>query len=294
MKRAFVRTLWGESSVRKYGRRLKMNNDIKLLLRDNYRVPFKTYVFGQDNFDYLVDLGFDCKLINKDPYLWKGKIDNYHQYGHKLLVLREALKDYDEIVFLDWDCMAVRDIPDDFWDEFYKKEVIQASMRTYKRTVAYWRKKDKRKRACASFVYIRDKKLAADMFTTWKREPLRAEEQIISKYADEMIGGWQGVQAYWDKFEPNYFLLEKGEIPFYPYSYDLLESKEIVFLHFNKSVCGTLLGGANKHFQTEEEKNEFVSRVMNCKSYNMVLKRGQENLRTCMARISAEMKGERK
>ena len=53
--------------------------------------------------------------------------------------------------------MPARELPKDLWDNLGKKAPIQANMRGYKVKRASWRKKDARKRPCASFVYIREK-----------------------------------------------------------------------------------------------------------------------------------------
>ena len=232
--KTFIRTLWG--TPQKAQRRSKINNDFKLVLDNPNEPDFKVYTFGKNNHQQLVDLGFNSELVSSKPFILgqerNGK--KVHQYGHKLVAIREALKDYDEVVLLDWDCVAALPVPTYFWDTMRKKEAVQAILRGYMRTKCDWRDKERRKRACASFVYMRDCKLASKMVKYWKAHPHFAEEAIISRFTDDIVGGWQGRDKYWQLFEPDFFALATNEVPFQPYTYEQLKTKERCFLHVNK------------------------------------------------------------
>ena len=232
MESKFIRTLWGEydSSDKNKLRRKKMENDIRLLLRNPNKVDFKTYVFGEDNLKFLIDQGIeDCELIDKKPIVWDM---GTQQFRHKIEAFKIGIEEFDEIVFLDWDCQAIKPIPIDFWDVLRKKEKIQAIMRMYKRRKAYWRKEDQRKIPCASFVYINDKDVGKDLVEMWnKMKKPWSEEIVMMRYMEEINGGWKGIEDYWEKFEPDFFVLDEG----YIYSKELLKTKNLTFKHYNSN-----------------------------------------------------------
>lgn len=230
MKRSFVRTLWGiyDNTRRFYQRRSKMDNDIKLLLNSQYNHQWRTYVFGEDNLKFLQDNGVkDCVLVDKKPYVWDM---DTQQFRHKLEAFRCGMQDFDEIVFLDWDCQPERDLPNDFWETLRRKNSLQAIIRMYARKKAYWRKSDQRKVPCASFVYINEKSIADDLIKTWEDmgSPM-SEEVPMAKYMDDKIGGWKGIDAYWDIYEPDFFVLDEG----YVYTKEKLATKNRCFGHYN-------------------------------------------------------------
>ena len=236
MRRSFVRALWGspEGNERSYGlRRQKMDKDLDFLLQNKHTQPFITYVFGKNNFDYLKSRGIECKLICENPFYYPVKENNWHQYGHKLKAIEEAMKDYDEIIFLDFDCMCTKPLPDNFWEQFYQKEALQAILRGYRLKKIHWRTKDRRKRPCASFIYLRDAQIATEMVKRWEEEPVRAEEDILMWQIDQMSNGWKGVDYYWDNFEPYCFYLENEE-SYRAFPAKKHKSKTKLFSHFNQ------------------------------------------------------------
>lgn len=140
-KRAFIRALWGVyGDERKYyKRRPKQDNDIEMVKLNQNAQPHVTYVFGEDNYKYLIDKGLDCRLVDKRPIVWDM---DEEQFRHKLEVLHQGMLEFDEIIFLDWDCTECRPLPDDFWDKLAEKAPIQAVLRQYHKRKAYWRKSD--------------------------------------------------------------------------------------------------------------------------------------------------------
>jgi len=274
MKSAFIRALWGEanSEERYFKRRPKMNNDIKLIRYNKFSKPFTTFVFGDDNYKYLTDLGFDCRLVDKKPVLWPTD-GTYHQYGHKLKVLESAMEEFEEVVFLDWDCMAAKQLPKNFWKVLRQKEPLQASMRGYKKARCLWRKTDRRKRPCASFIYLSDKAIAKEMMDRWLARPRLSEEHILAMITDDMMGSWQGKEKYWDMFEPDFFILAKNEVPFHIYDIDLLKTKDRTFLHVNRQTAAPILKIANR-LGSDDLRKEFVSEVLTQKLDNFIFQRG--------------------
>ena len=231
MQSQFIRTLWGEydSQDKNKLRRKKLDNDIELLLKNPYRVNFKTYVFGENNYVYLQDHGIDnIELIYDRPIVWDM---GTQQFRHKIEAFKRGIEEFDEIVFLDWDCQAIKPLPENFWNTLREKEKIQAILRMYKRKKVSWRKEDRRKIPCASFVYINDKDVGQDLVSLWeKMNKPWSEEIVMMKYMEEINGGWKGIEDYWEKFEPNFFVLDEG----YIYSKEKLNIKDLVFKHYNQ------------------------------------------------------------
>jgi hypothetical protein len=227
--RSFIRGLWGvhDNPDRYYQRRHKMDNDIKFMKHFKYNEPFRTYVFGEDNYKYLVDQGFDCRLVDKKPIAWDMEKE---QFRHKLECFKQGMDDFDEVVFLDWDCLPIKALPDDFWDVLRAKGPFQAILRGYKRRKAMWRKVDQRKIPCASFVYINDPKIPQEMNEYWEElgRPW-SEEVVMMRYMERMQDGWKGPEAYWEQFEPDFFVLGEGRV----FDQELLDTKNKCFHHFN-------------------------------------------------------------
>jgi len=231
MKRGFIRGLWGihdHQGRRLYKRRSKIDNDIKVLKANPWNEPFTAYVFGEDNYKFLVDEGFNAKLVDKRPIVWD--IDT-EQFRHKLEVLYQGMQEFDEVVFLDWDTYPIKRLPEDFWEVLSKKQPLQAILRSYKRRKAKWRTENLKMIPCASFVYCREKKVAEDLLQLWEDmgRPW-SEERVIAKYTDDLLGGWQGMEEYWNNFEPDFFYLDECKV----FSKEQYASKNRCFKHLNK------------------------------------------------------------
>jgi hypothetical protein len=229
MKRAFIRGLWGiysnENSV--VERRYKMDTDIKQTLKNKNSPPSVAYVFGKENYDHLKSLGVeDVKLLDESP--------NPHnltknQYRHKLDILKIALEDYDEIVYIDWDCQAKKPLPDDFWQTMGKKEYCQANLQQYKRKKCFWRgKRDVRKLPNAGFLYITDKSFPDEIIKCWEANPGNSAEPPLARAMDYRSDGWVGTDKYWELFEPEFCNLWK----FSAFTNKEIKSKRIHFLHY--------------------------------------------------------------
>jgi hypothetical protein len=248
MKRAFVRALWGieTSDNQILRRRVKVAKDVELVKLNPFANPFITYVFGKENYKFLTDKGFECKLVSDDPILYCKDMGS-HYYTHKMHVWKEAMKDFDEIVFLDWDCIETSPLPKDFWEILNQKSSIQAILRSYKKIKCPWRKVDRRLRPCASFVYIRDKEIPNKLLELWKKYPLYAEEQIIALYTDGLMNGWANKEKYFELFEPPFFTLQ------HMYSPDLMKTKKPYCVHINKNGIGSILRKIAKYDNTKDK-----------------------------------------
>jgi len=270
MKRGFIRCLWGNEAEKLYRRRNKVVlGDIEFTKYNRFEQPFMIYVFGENNYSVLKDNGFNnCKLLSKEPTLWDCKKNDIQQYGHKLKVLQEASNDFDEFIFLDWDTLPIKPLPDDFWDILGKREAVQAHLRRYSNKVkwiqkrgAIWRSENQNVRPCASFIYIRGKEMANKIYNLWEQNKSWADEKTLASITDDIMGGWQGLQKYWDMFEPYCFTLyrDAGQCICYPKK--LLQTKDIYFLHINKVFVSYGLK-AIKNITGFEEKQNVIGNIL--------------------------------
>lgn len=240
-KRGFVRALWGiheHEGRRFYLRRTKQDDDIRLMQKNPWVPKSKVYVFGTDNFKMCEELGFDAVLLDERPIIWDM---DTQQFRHKLEVFDKAMEDFDEIVFLDWDNIPVKPIPDNFWDVLGQKAAIQSNMCQYKRKKAMWRGRyDTRKLPNAAFVYIRDKAITEGMLETWEElgKPW-SEELVMGRHIDKINGGWQGLDHYWENHEPHWFAMPRRYFSYPPEK--IRGEKDRVFHHFDKREVSKLL-----------------------------------------------------
>jgi hypothetical protein len=247
MKRSIVRGLWGNVDCDS-----KMRKDINAIKSNEYCSikDFKVYVFGENNYNILLSEGFDCKLVSKNPVEYDMETQLYR---HKLDIILKACRDYDEIVFLDWDCVPVRILPNDFWDVMREKAPFQANLFQYRTKKCFlWRNLETRKVCNGGFLYLRDIKIAEqfiknyDELFDWveKQRELRLkegkelrfrekalifdDEPAITKWVDDDMDGWKGIDYYWEHYEPDFCNLKKKSV----YSSELLKSKNTCFLHW--------------------------------------------------------------
>jgi len=209
MRRGFVRALWGNLTVRNLAERRAHRSvtwDIKLSMKNKYEdmINAVTLVFGKDNYESLKNLGLNCVLIDDNPCFEDGQ----HQLRHKIMVLNYASHMFDEFVFLDFDTMLVKPLPDNFWEEHYKKEDIQIPLMSYECVCAPWRSYDQYYVPCACYIYMRNPRPICDHLMRVFRasDPLYTDEQVLAYYMDDAYNGWHGVNDYWDKHEPEFYV----------------------------------------------------------------------------------------
>jgi hypothetical protein len=225
MKRGFIRMVFGSIDNSK----LKM--EIPKILKNPFNTDYITYVWGDDNYKRLCEMGLKCKLIDSNPfpydmtkYTFRSKLDTY----------RIAMEDegYDEIVYLDWDCVPTKTLPVDFWERLGQKESIQGNLYTLKQGMCHWRTDGVRSKMSACFLYIRDKTIPSKLIKIWNdfpdvRQWRFCDELVISKYIDDVNGGWIGYDQWWDRYETIFCHLQKKAA----YGADKIKTKDICFFH---------------------------------------------------------------
>ena len=230
MKRLFMRAMWGvyDPSDRITARKKRVDRNVKEVLANEFNEPFVTYVFGEDNYNELLELGVEnCVLIDKNPEPFDPI---KYQYRHKLEAIRYGFQEdkCDEMVHLDWDCTPRKKLSPDFWDKLGKKEVFQANLLMYHRRRAHWRGNvDSRKIPNGGFVYLRGSQVIEDIIKVWESQKDKSVEPAMARYTDNLDGGWKNKERYWDLFEPEVVNLHRAS----PYDKELLAAKDICFIH---------------------------------------------------------------
>jgi hypothetical protein len=162
-----------------------------------------------------------------------------YQYRHKMEVIRYAMEEdkYDEIVWLDWDCIPQKKLPEDFWKKCGQKGPIQGCLQMYYRKKCNWRIVNKRKVINGGFLYIRDKTMPFRAIKLWETmlqdndEP--AWSLLIDKIDEEFLNNnWENtdlsMKRFWDIYETSYCVLGHGS----PFPKELLDIKDACFIHF--------------------------------------------------------------
>jgi hypothetical protein len=234
MKRAFIRALWGDNT---HSRREKVNKEVNLIMGNKNTVPFTTYIFGRENYNFFVSMGlnkngYKCVLINENPVVWDLTKEFWR---HKLDIFKSAMEDYDEIIYLDFDCVPISPVFENIWDKLGEKESIQANLQFYRNKKCFWRNSDFRKTSNGGFVYMRDNGIPDKLIKIWNGFDLKNrfwDEVCISKLTDDMVGGWNGIEKYWDLFEPEVCNLKKNSV----FDADRIMLKKFCFYHFIQSA----------------------------------------------------------
>lgn len=114
-----VRVLWGHNTE---------------LLKEIPKVPIFeneiVFVFGRNNYEYLIEIGYNCLLLSEDKTDIAYSTFLTH-FGHKLEALKIAESMYDEYLFLDWDITISKPIDDDFYKIIRSGNDIQCPLYAY-------------------------------------------------------------------------------------------------------------------------------------------------------------------
>lgn len=238
MKRRFIHGLWGvyDASDRLKARRFLVDKDITNTLNNPYSQPFTAYVMGKENYKVLLDTGIEkkgheVKLISDEPFMFD--LVKY-QYRNKMEILKYAMNtdDYDEIVYLDWDCVPQKPLPENFWEECMKKGKMQTNLQNYIHKKCLWRPKGQCTIPNGGFIYIRDKTVPDEAIKWWEMDGIRQQNDEIaySRMMEDWMGGWDdtALTTFWDKYESMFCNLFRSS----PYDAKLLNTKNLCFVHY--------------------------------------------------------------
>lgn len=165
IKKEIIRCVYGDCSVGQ----LKL--DIDETLNNKFSPPTTVYVWGKNNLDYLTSVGIGKKnklrLVSENPTEWDMTIGLRHKIeSYKIAMFEDGM---DEILFLDWDASAQKQIPDSIWSDLGKKHYIQALSYRFANTYAPWRKEGARTSVCTCLFYCRKKEVIMDIIGEWEK-----------------------------------------------------------------------------------------------------------------------------
>jgi hypothetical protein len=126
----FIRTFWGDIN----GAGGKYLSQMKSI---SHQLDEVVYVWGKENYDVISGLGFKCILVSEEPYDYTLASNHilldHKSANHKLKCLDMAVRDYGEVLILDWDCYPVREIDDEFYSIMRKGFPLQLPLYVYPR-----------------------------------------------------------------------------------------------------------------------------------------------------------------
>jgi hypothetical protein len=229
MKHAFIRGLWGvyDDSHETMRMRYRMDAEIQAAVQNQFTEKFVTYVLGEDNYNGIKKIIPDAIMLSKEPFIFD--IVKF-QHRHKLELIKHAMENdgYDEVVWLDWDCIPTKKLPFDFWDYLGKKEVFQSNLQRYKHIKSPWRNKDQGCVPNGGYLYLRDKNLVSSAIKIWETMKQNNDEPAWAKLTDEMMGGWEGIDKYWKFFESECSNIRRMS----PFPAEMVaQKKHVCFLH---------------------------------------------------------------
>jgi len=143
-----VHALWGDEIVETYQKTL---NDVVEWCKREHRCGDVTYAFGEQNLSFLKDMGIPARALtiepihnfgreHRMPHGWKNTI-NYGltMWRHKLEAIREALRSYPSMIWLDWDTVCDKPPDDDLWCNLHRGPAFQGRYRQMYRPLCPWR-----------------------------------------------------------------------------------------------------------------------------------------------------------
>jgi hypothetical protein len=223
-----IRCIWGKRDHQFFEKNLASYHDECVLAKENdnkYAVDNQmVIVWDKPNADLMEKLGY--------PYHYMGesnKFDAGLNFLHKLIALETAMDLYDEILFLDWDCLAQKSLDNNFFKilrskgpiqmplYFYGGEIISrvkltdpsknegakyfVDLMNYITGNPNWKFRDGFAVPNTGFVYCRDKEFFKKILKIQKSESISTNiEEICSMiYFNEFI---ESIDSYIEKIEP--------------------------------------------------------------------------------------------
>lgn len=211
IRRAFLRALWGDALIPRS--RTKISRDVRISTTYRYPLPTRTYCYGLDNRRLLRENGVEPIMLSKVGIVnffgrCRRRASSLVNWGcnmwrHKLVAIAAALDDCDEVVWLDWDCLALHPLPDGFWERLALGAPVQASLRQYHRIKCPWRSTGRRLVPGGAFLYVRGRDTIDELLDLHAENRRWDDETTIARWTDLQQGGWQSCERYVeDGFEP--------------------------------------------------------------------------------------------
>ena len=219
----FIRGLWGDAEISKWPKSLA--DVATTAINKHHPTYIHTYVYGKTNSHYLSWLRVEHKTISLSPVNNWGSTDERKAskrgrekhwgdvnwgvsiWRHKLEIIKQGLIDYGEVVWLDWDCWQMSEMPEDFWTLISSGQPLQASMLHFTRPRLTWREGEATKfMPHGAFIYCRDIAIIAELLTLSNKYPDCYDEVLMARWIENRWGRpWQlGDEDRWiaEGYEP--------------------------------------------------------------------------------------------
>lgn len=126
----FIRIFWGDLNV--FDSKFKT----QIEQASQFDIPNQiVYVWGVKNEQFIKQFGFETRLISEQS--------NFTEYGaghhmfnhtsliHKLHAFNLAVEEFNEVIFIDWDCFPIKPFDDIFFELLRSKGPLQVPLYTY-------------------------------------------------------------------------------------------------------------------------------------------------------------------
>lgn len=100
------------------------------------------YVLGKENYKFIKNLGYNAVLVSEDNY--NKDLSSNHTFidfknlNHKLWLFEKALQEYNEIIFLDWDCRLIKPLDENFYNLVKNGGELQVPLYIYPENSLDW------------------------------------------------------------------------------------------------------------------------------------------------------------
>lgn len=247
----FIRAFWG--NLNNFNQRHKNEILDASKINDLNEVVF---VWGLENYNFIKSLGFNCELVSQNPTEYgRDYLYDSNQYMlHKLVAIKLGTDLFGEVVFIDWDCLQLKQIDNNFYTQIEKRDSkIQMPL------------------------YVYPKNYSEIVFSEWKDIPSKEKEYVIKQqlYLEKYNYDWEGSYV-----TPNAGFIYCSDARVMDELIDInnmleigIASEEMSFVEYTKKYCNSIVdyinrfepfvcnAKTNEHFN-QIDLNEFISQLM--------------------------------
>jgi hypothetical protein len=110
----FIRAFWGDLTVNNQ----KYIDELRKAAVDKSLNEI-VYVWGEINYKFISSLGYETVLVSPNPTEFNSKniLDGVNFFYHKYKALELGIKDFGEVIFLDWDVNYIKPIDENFYNK---------------------------------------------------------------------------------------------------------------------------------------------------------------------------------
>ena len=110
----FIRAFWGDLNHHDGRHKIEIERT-----SEYQRLDEVVYVWGKENEKFIKSFGFKTILVNDNPFQYG--IDYFEDcrtfFLHKLMAIYYGIRDYEKVVFLDWDIIPQKGIDKNFYNQ---------------------------------------------------------------------------------------------------------------------------------------------------------------------------------